>query len=64
MHLDVDLGTTSGDVADAEFAIHARHVAKGHFVGSDNAGKDAIDMGWIRVEWDQHRDRYRLVWPE
>ena len=44
VHLDVVLGTTSGDVADADFAIHARHVATGHFVGNDNAGKDAIDM--------------------
>lgn len=67
-HLDVVLGVSSGDVADADYAIHARHVATGHFIGAERPGKDAIDVGAARVEWVRHptqqsRDHYRLIWP-
>jgi hypothetical protein len=66
-HLGVSLdGRSTGSVADADYAIHARHAADGNVEGEADADQP-IPLGSARVTRDADRrgrafDRYRLRW--
>jgi hypothetical protein len=67
-HLGVTLdGISTGAVADADHAIHARHAAEGNLVGLPNA-VHPIPLGTARVKrtstfQSPSSDHYVLYWP-
>jgi hypothetical protein len=66
-HLGVTLdGISTGAVADAEHAVHARHAAEGNVVSNPHA-KHPIPLGTAKVTRtksfaSESQDRYRLTW--
>ncbi len=66
-HLGVSLdGNTTGEVANAAHAIHARHAAEGNVKGMDDA-KWPINLGTAHVRRtpspeDESSDLYELYW--